>query len=331
MSAATVAGWRRAWLTRWLVQRLVSGVLVLWVVSFIVFLATEILPGNPAQAILGHRATPELVRNLSIQLGLNRPVLDQYWDWTTGVLRGDFGVSLASQQPVTSVVGSAIANSAALLFVVAAAMVVLSGLIGVTLAVRRDSLVDRVVNAGFIGSMALPDFIIGTLALIVLSTSVLHVFPAASLIPPGTSPFAEPQMLALPAITLLITTVPFIARLVRASVIEALNSDYVAMARLRGVPERTVVWRHALPNSVVPAIQGTAMTMGYLLGGDVIVEYVFNYPGLGGLLNQAIAYRDLPLIQAITLIFTAGVVFFNMTADVLTVTLTPKLRTKAAG
>ncbi|OPX10274.1 peptide ABC transporter permease [Mycobacterium sp. AT1] len=311
-------------------RRLGTGALVLWFVSFIVFFATQMLPSDPARAILGRTATPELVRALQLKLHLDRPIIEQYWIWFSGVLQGNFGESLASHQPVTTVLAPRIDNSLSLLLMVSVLMVPLAMGMGIALAVRRDSLMDRTVTNTFIATMALPDFVVGTLVLIVLSTSVLQLFPAASLIPPGASPFASPQFVVLPALTLLITTVPFVARLVRGSMIEALDSEYVAMARLRGVPARTVVWRHALPNSLVPALQASAMMMSYLLGGVVVVEYVFNYPGLGRALNDAIAYRDLPLIQAITFIFAAGVVLFNLIADLLTVLLTPKLRTRDA-
>jgi peptide/nickel transport system permease protein len=314
----------------WVLRRLGLGVLVLWVVSVIVFVATRLLPSDPARAILGRYATPSRIAALRLKLGLDRSPLSQYLDWLGGVLHGDFGVSLASQGPVSRLIGERIVNSLSLMLVVAAVMVVLSAALGIGLAVRRDGVVDRVVNGGFLALMALPDFVIGSFVLILLSTGVFQLFPAASLIPQGDSPLQHPNLMALPVISLTLATVPFLARLVRASMIEILESDYVSMARLRGIGERRVVWRHAVPNALVPAAQGTAMMLGYLLGGVVVIEYVFNYPGLGGALNAAVSQRDLPVIQAVTLIFTAGVVLFNLSADIATVLLTPKARTKGA-
>ncbi|QNE37643.1 ABC transporter permease [Leifsonia shinshuensis] len=320
---------RRGASWNWVLRRLGLGVLVLWVVSVIVFMATQLLPSDPARAILGKYATPERVEALRETLGLNRPAIVQYGDWLFGVVRGDFGTSLASRGPVSDLLGVRLTNSLSLMLIVAVLMIIISIVVGIVLAIRRDGATDQVVNGSFLAMMALPDFVIGSFVLLLLSTAVFTLFPAASIIPTGDSPFQHPELMALPVITLLLATVPFLARLVRASMIDILDSDYVSMARLRGLPERTVIWRHAVPNAVVPAAQGTAMMLGYLLGGVVVVEYVFNYPGLGGALNAAVAQRDLPVIQAVTLVFAAGVVLFNLLADVVTVLLTPKLRTRS--
>ncbi|MEU6260239.1 ABC transporter permease [Streptomyces griseorubiginosus] len=312
----------------WIVARIGSGVLVLLAVSVVIFFATQLLPSDPARTILGKQATPALVAELRTKLGLDQSLSSQYWHWLSHAVRGDFGQSIASQRPVGSLLADRAVNSLSLLLVVAVLMVPLSLALGIALAVRRDRLADRSVNTVLVGLMALPDFVIGAFVLIVLSTTVVAWFPSASLIPPGSSPFAHPSALVLPSLTLLLTTTPFLARMVRASVIEVLESDYVAMARLRGIPERRIVWRHALPNALVPAVQGTALMLSYLLGGVVVVEYVFTYPGLGGALNDAVSYRDMPVIQAITLLFSAGVVMFNLLADIVTVYVTPKLRTR---
>ncbi|MFJ9900665.1 ABC transporter permease [Streptomyces sp. NPDC091280] len=312
----------------WIAQRAGSGLLVLLAVSAVIFLATQMLPSDAARTILGKQATPELVAQLRAKLHLDQSVPSQYWQWLSHAVRGDFGQSIASQRPVTSLLTDRLENSLCLLLVVAVLMVPLSVAIGIALAVRRDRFADRTVSTVLVGLMALPDFVIGAFVLILLSTTVVAWFPSASLIPPGSNPFAHPDALVLPCLTLLLTTTPFLARMVRASVIETLESEYVAMARLRGVPERRIVWRHALPNALVPTVQGTALMLSYLLGGVVVVEYVFTYPGLGGALNDAVSFRDMPMIQAITLVFSAGVVVFNLLADILTVYLTPKLRTR---
>jgi len=311
----------------WVLRRIGLGVLTLLFVSIVVFSATQALPGDPAHAILGRYATPALVRQLDLQLHLNRPLYVQYWDWLSGVVQGNFGQSLAARAPVSSLLGPRIVNSLVLLLYVGAITIPLSISIGTWGAVRRDRIGDRVTQATFISVMALPDFVVATACVILLATTVLSVLPAVSILSPGQSAFTAFSDIALPVLSLLIISVPFQSRLVRASMIEALESEYVQMARLRGVPERRVIWRHALPNALVPAVQSMALTLSYLLGGVVIIEFVFNYPGLGGLLDESIGNRDLPVIQAVTLIFTAGVVLFNLTADILTVYLTPKLRT----
>jgi len=169
--------------------------------------------------------------------------------------------------------------------------------------------------------------VIAMLLVVVLSTTVLHVLPAVAVIPPGSSPFLHPLEMALPVLTLILAVVPYLYRLVRATMIDVLESEYVAMARLKGVPERTVIWRHAIPNALIPVTQAAAVVLAYLLGGIVVVEFIFGFPGLGTLLTDAVGQRDLPVIQAVTLVIAAGVVLFNLAADLLTVLLTPRLRT----
>jgi peptide/nickel transport system permease protein len=165
--------------------------------------------------------------------------------------------------------------------------------------------------------------------IILLSTTVFHQLPAVSLIPDGDFPLKHPKELVLPVVTLVIATVPYLYRLVRASMMDVLASDYIQMARLKGVPTSLVVRRHALPNALVPTIQASALVMAYLLGGTVVIEYLFRYPGLGSSLSEAISNRDLPVIQAIVLIFATGVVLLNLLADILTVLVTPRLRESA--
>ncbi|UWU24346.1 ABC transporter permease (plasmid) [Rhizobium sp. CB3171] len=312
---------------KWLFRRMLSGVLVLFVVSILIFVATQALPSDPAQTILGRQATPELLANLREQLGLNRPLPVQYVSWLGGLLTGDLGVSIAAKQPVVSLIGARLLNSLALLIFSAAILIPLSIAVGVAMAVWRNRIVDRSLMLVFLSLMALPDFVIGTILLISLATLVFQIFPAVSLIPPGQNGFGHPYKLVLPVLTGVLITAPYLIRQMRAAMIEALESEYVVQARLRGINERRVVWRHALPNALVPMVQGSALMLSYLLGGVVVIEYIYNYPGLGGLLNDAVRFRDLPVLQAVTLIFATGVVIFNIVADLLTILLTPRLRT----
>lgn len=313
----------------WLGGRLLSGLATTFVISVLVFAATQALPSDPARVILGPDATEESIRTLQIQLGLDRPIIEQYVTWAGRALTGEFGTSLDSNLPAGQIVGDRFGNSAALMAVVLLLSVPLALLGGVLLAVNRDNRLDRWTMNGIILFKAVPGFVLGIGLILLLSTSVFQLLPAVSLLDPDRSPFLQPLYLALPTLTLVLTVVPLLLRLVRSAMIETLEADYVVAARLRGIPERRVIWRHAVPNALVPAIQGIALTSRMLLGGAVIVEVVFSYPGIGNALNAAIELRDVPVIQAITLTMALGVVLINLIADIATVFATPKLRTSA--
>ncbi len=312
---------------RWVLERVALSCLILIGVSILVFAATQALPGDPAQQILGHAAAPEQIAALRRELGLDRPLVSQYVHWVWGVLRGDLGDSLATRQPVSSVVSDRALSSLAIVVLAAAIAIPLSLLVGTAAAVRRDRAVDHVSQLVLLVLTALPEFVIGLALLVLLATSVWKVLPAVALIPPGDSPFQHPRELALPVLTLVLAVVPYLARLQRAAMVDVLESDYVEMARLKGLPERVVIRRHALRNSLVPLIQGSALTLIYLTGGIVTIEYLFAYPGLGSALAAAVQSRDLPVVQGIVLLFAGAYVFFNLAADLLTVYVSPRLRT----
>ena len=311
----------------WLGGRVLAGFGTIFVVSLIVFLATQALPSDPARVILGPEATEQSVVTLQRQLGLDRPVIEQYGAWAGRIVRGDFGTSLDSGVSAGSILGARLGNTIALMVAVLGLAIPLSFAIGVALAVRRDSRADRFAMTGLILFKALPSFTVAIALIILFSTTVLPILPAVSLLDPALSPFAQPLFLILPTATLVLTVSPFLTRLIRAGMIETLESEFVTAARLRGIPERRVIWRHAVPNALAPVIQGIAMTTRMLLGGALIVEVVFSYPGIGNALNAAIEMRDIPVIQAITLTIAMGVVLVNLVADVATVLITPKLRT----
>jgi peptide/nickel transport system permease protein len=311
---------------RWLARRLALGIVILFAVSVLVFVATEALPSDPARAILGRTATPQSVAVLRHQLGLDRSLIGQYTSWLSGIVTGDFGTSLASRGLVSALISSRIVNSLTLLVLVSIIALPLSFLIGTVTAVRRGPF-DRIMLLVAVALSAMPDFVIGITLVIVFATTVFQFFPAVALVPPGTSPLDHPTELILPVMTLVLLNVPYLHRLVRASMIDVLGSEYVAMARLKGMPPRIVVVRHALRNALLPAVQGSGLVLGWLLGSVVVVENVFQYPGLGSALTDAVHNRDLPVIQAVVFVFAIGVVLFNLTADALTIYLTPKLRT----
>lgn len=311
----------------WVLRRLAVGLFVLFLVSVLVFFATQALPGDPVSAILGRDQNPENVAALRHALDLDQSLLSQYWSWLSGVLQGDLGRSLISNDTVWSTINDGVVNSLILLVLAGVIGIPLSIALGTISAARRDGALDK---SGLVGSLvltAIPPFVIGVALVIVFATTIFTVLPSVTLLPPGDSPIQHPDQLVLPVATLVLAIVPYLFRLSRASMIDVLESDYIAMARLKGVPERTVLWRHALPNSLIPSVQAAAVVLSYLLGGVVIIEVVFNYPGLGSALSSAVDNRDLPVIQAIILLFAASVVIFNLIADVMTVYLTPRLRT----
>jgi peptide/nickel transport system permease protein len=314
-------------MTRFLVRRILLGLLTLFLVSVVVFAATQALPGNAATAILGRNATPARVAALTRQLHLNESAVSQYLHWLGDILHGNLGISAATQEAVTHYISSRIANSAFLVLVSAIVAIPLSIVLGVLMAMRRDKPLDHVISVTTLALAALPDFVIGILLVVLLGTSVVHFLPAVSLIPPGEHAWNVPKEVILPAATLVLAVTPYISRIMRASMVEVLESDYVTMARLKGLPGRTVIWRHAVPNAIVPAIQVSALQLAYMAGGIVLVEYVFSYPGVGAALVDAVGNRDVPVVQALTLIIAAVYVVVNLGADLFTIVATPRLRT----
>lgn len=314
-------------MTKFLLRRTVLGLLTLFLVSIVVFAATQALPGNAATAILGRNATPARVAALTRQLHLNEPVFSQYTHWLGGIVTGNFGISAATEQPVAQYISPRLLNSGFLVLISAVVAIPLSILLGVWMAVRRDRPTDHIGSLTTLTLAALPEFVIGIFLALLLATTVSHVLPAVSLIPPGEHAWNEFNMVILPAATLVIAVTPYISRIMRASMVEVMESDYVTMARLKGLSNRTVIWRHAVPNAIVPAIQVSALQLAYLAGGIVTVEYVFGYPGVGSALTDAVGNRDIPVVQALALIMAAVYVVVNLAADLWTIIITPRLRT----
>lgn len=309
------------------IRRVLFGLLTLFVASIIIFAATQALPGDAARSILGRNATPDSLAALRDQLGLNKPVLQQYWEWLRGVLTGDFGNSLAEQRPVTDVIGERIVYSVFLMFLAATISFPLAVVLGVASARRRDGPFDHTTSVVSLALAALPEFIVAIALVVLFATSVFHVLPAVTIIDPGTPPWSHPKELILPTITLVIAVTPYTARIMRASMVEILESDYVEMARLKGLSERLVMWRHAVPNGIAPTFQVIAINLAYLAGGIVVVETVFNYPGIGAGFVDAVHARDMPVVQALALLIAALYVVLNTLADIATILVSPRLRT----
>jgi peptide/nickel transport system permease protein len=314
-------------LSRLILRRIGLGLLTLWLVSLIVFAAVLALPGDAATAILGKEATPDRVAALRDQLHLNDSVISQYFQWLGGLLSGDLGTSAATQEPVSDLLSARVGNSVFLVLVASIVALPLSLLIGVWTAMRRDRPVDHITSTVTLVLAALPEFVIGIALVLLFATSVSHVLPAVSLLPPGTHAWEDPKVVVLPAATLVLAVTPYISRIMRGSMVEVLESEYVTMARLKGLPERTVIWRHAVPNAIVPAIQVTALQLAWMAGGVVVVEFVFQYPGIGAALVDAVALRDMPVVQTVTMLAAGIYVGLNLLADIATILVTPKLRT----
>jgi peptide/nickel transport system permease protein len=302
------------------------GLLTLWVVSVVIFAATQVLPGNAAVAILGHSATPAQLHSLERQLHLDRSVYNQYGSWISGLLSGNPGTSLVNGTSVWSIVRPAAINSAVL--------VVLSGLIGsvigvslgALMALRKDSFMDQASSVVALAVTALPEFVVAIGLIILFATVVWQVLPAVSLVPPDTYAWSEPRELVLPVATLVIVIVPYIFRMTRAATIEALASDYVEMARLKGLYTWRVLAFHALPNAIAPVVQVLGLSFLYLAGGIVVVEFVFAFPGIGQSLVSAVSNRDVPVIQAIILLLAGFYVFVNIVTDVVALMAAPRRR-----
>jgi peptide/nickel transport system permease protein len=307
-------------------RRLLAGVGMLIVVSILIFIGTRVLPGDAAVAILGRNANPRAVSALRLQLGLNRPAVIQYRDWLWGFVRGDLGFSVTAQRSIWPYIKDAVANSAILASVTVAVLVPVSLALGVLAAARAGRLWDNVVSVSTLAFIALPEFVTGTILMLVFAIT-LRVLPAVSFVSPGESPLRTPNVLVLPCLTLLAASIAATVRMVRANTIEALRSEYVAVARLNGYPERRVVLRFALRNALAPTVQVIALNIQWLVGGIVVTEYVFGYPGIGQLLVQAVAARDIPLVQSVAMLVAAFYFVINILADLLIVFLIPKLRT----
>jgi peptide/nickel transport system permease protein len=313
---------------QYLLRRLVwAAVTILFSVT-LVFFVTAALPGDPARTMLGTSATPESIKALNERMGFDRPLLVQYWDWLSSFLTGDLGPAATGQQSVWSIVGPRLVDSMILLVVVVAIAFPLAVSLGVASAARRSSLFDQVTNVFVLVVVALPEFVVAIALIFLLGGGLLTVFPAVSTTMPGESVLSQPSVLALPALTAITVTVPYMMRMVRAVMLEVLDSEYVEMARLSGLRRMPVLIRHALPNALAPFTQVAALILVYLLGGLVIVESVFGYPGIGSGLVAAVEIRDLPQVQGIAVALIIGAVLCYLAADLISLAVSPRARTE---
>ena len=307
-------------------RRSLAGVITVVAVAIIVFLATEVLPGNAAYSILGHSASRARVLALERHLHLNRGLMDQFWIWASNLLRGRPGASLANGYPIWGQIWPRLLNSAFLVFVSGAIGTVLGVTVGAISALRKDSVFDNATSVLTLGVSALPEFVIAIALITVFSTLVFRLLPPVAIIAPGAYAWNEPRLMILPVTTLVLVIVPYVQRMVRAAMIEALESDYVEMAHLKGMSSWRVAVVHALPNAFAPVIQVIGLVFLYLAGGIVIVEDVFDFPGIGQGMVNAVSNRDIPMIQMIVIIIAMFYVAVNILTDVLVLLATPRRR-----
>lgn len=310
-----------------LLRRLLLGLLTVCIVSLIIFSGVEILPGDACTQYLGeYQADDELLSQCRKDLDLNRPAIERFGDWASGALKGDLGLAVDGKTKISTIVGDRLKNSLLLAVCAMFAGIPLALLLGIITGLWRDRMPDLIISTLAIFAMTVPEFVSATLLIFVFSIW-LGWLPGIVLTSAG-APVAEffPEIL-LPVIVLSLVMCAHIMRMVRSSVIEVMASEYIQMATLKGVPYWQMVFRHALPNALLPAINVVALTIAWLLGGVVVIEVVFNYPGLGRLMIDSISDRDLPVVQSIALIVASIYVCVNLAADLLTMLANPKLRT----
>jgi len=312
-----------------LLKRLGLAIITLFLLSVIVFLAGQVLPGDPARAILGPLSAESAVRALDHQLGVDRPLLTQYTSWITGLLHGNMGESYQYQSPVQPLLLAALVKSAKLAALALIVIVPLGILGGVIAALYAGRPVDRIITLSGSSAAALPEFATGIVAIIIFSV-VLKLVPFPPQIQPGASLLTQLHALILPAIPLVLVLFGYIARMARAGTIEALESDYVRTATLKGLKRTVVIYRHVLRNSLLPTITVIATQTGYLFGGLVIVERLFNYQGIGNLIYHAANAKDFPMFEAAVLTVAVVYMVATITSDLLTTVLNPRQRTEAA-
>lgn len=309
---------------RLIIGRLIAGILTMVAASAVIFTTLELLPGDTATAILQARAADEAtLAAMRHELGLDRPAIVRYGEWIAGLAVLDFGRSPANDVPVMAIIGPKVEATAILLGCALLLMFPFALAIGVVTALRQGRLVDTGLQVVMLIFASTPSFVVGILLILAFSMG-LKLLPAVSFAP-------TPAAIVLPIVTLVLGWAPLTARMIRAGIVDVLDSDFVQLARLKGLPERQVLRRHILPNALVPGIQAFALTAASMPAGIVIVEYLFSYPGVGNALVQAVQLRDTIQVEAIIVILVAVYVIANLLSDVATVLLTPRLRTEIAG
>ena len=311
-------------LTKVVLQRLGLGLATLLTVSVIIAFIVELLPGDITEAILGQAATPEAVAAFRREIGLDQPAYIRYLDWLSGILTGDLGQSLASKRDISEFVGKRLSNTLFLGGVAAAIAVPLALFLGLLAALYRNSIFDRIVNFTTLTSISFPEFFVAYILILFLSVKA-GIFPGISNVSTDLAFSEQLYRTLLPALTLTLVVLAHMLRMTRAAIINLLSSPYIEMARLKGTRPFRVIFHHALPNAWGPIVNVIALNLAYLVVGVVVVEVVFVYPGLGQLLVDSVSKRDLPVVQACSIIFAAVYILLNLLADIVSIVSNPRL------
>ena len=322
-------GWRRFDplnpILRLLVQRIALGLLLLLAASVLIFVGTEILPGDVAQSILGQSATPVSLANLREELGLNEPATTRYFSWLWGALHGDLGTALTNGQDISTSMGQRLGNTLFLAFwaaIFAVPLAILLGLIAVRYLGRWP---DKLISGATLASVSVPEFLLGYIVMYLLAVQ-FRVFPTVSMIHDGMSLGEKLSAIALPVIVLVLVVLGHMMRMTRAAILNVMQSAYIETAELKGLRPFLVIARHAFPNAVAPVINVVMLNLAYLVVGVVVVEVVFVYPGMGQYLVDHVSKRDVPVVQACGLVFAAVYIGLNMLADIISILSNPRLR-----
>ncbi len=318
---------RPAWLglVPLILYRVGSALLTLFLVSAVVFTISGLLPGDAAQEILGQSATPQQVEALRHEMGLDRSVLTRYFEWLVSIITGDPGISYVANMPVSEIIADRLPNTLKLAGITAIVSVVIALTIGVVSAINRGGRIDRVLNVITLSLVATPEFLVATLGVLLFSVTLLWL-PSIALVNADASWGEMLRSLALPVLSLTSVVVAQMARMTRAAVADQLDRPYVEMARLKGVPFSRIVLFHVMPNAIGPIVNSVALSLSYLFGGAIIVETIFNYPGLASLMVNAVTSRDMPLLQSCAMIFCGTYLVMVLVADIIAILANPRLR-----
>ena len=306
-------------------QRIALGLLLLWAASVLIFIGTQILPGDVAQSILGQSATPETLANMREQLGLNEPALNRYLNWLGGVLHGDLGKALTNGQDIASAMGKRLGNTLFLAFWAAVVAVPLAILLGLLSVRYRNRWPDKLISAVSLSTISVPEFLLGYIAVYFFSVK-FRIFPSLATIYEGMTLGEKLWAISLPVLVLVLAVLGHMMRMTRAAILNVMESAYVETAELKGLSPFSVIARHALPNAVAPVVNVVMLNLAYLVVGVVVVEVVFVYPGMGQYLVDHVSKRDVPVVQACGLVFAAVYIGMNLLADVISILANPRLR-----
>ncbi len=306
-------------------QRLALGILLLWAASVLIFVGTQVLPGDVAQSILGQSATPETLANLRAELGLNEPAISRYFGWLGGVVQGDLGNALSNGQPIAPALGKRLGNTLFLAFCAAVIAVPLAILLGLLSVRYRNRWPDKLISTVTLATISVPEFLLGYIAVYFLSVQ-FRVFPSLSTVYDGMALSEKLYAISLPILVLVLAVLGHMMRMTRAAILNVMQSAYIETAELKGLRPFSIIAKHALPNAIAPVVNVVMINLAYLVVGVVVVEVVFVYPGMGQYLVDHVSKRDVPVVQACGLVFAGVYIGLNLVADVVSILANPRLR-----